>query len=336
MLALKFLFGRRSDSTSANLGSYSFFDHEEIKKQLVRYINHLTLGFPLNNSIPFKDELGKDVKVQYSVGGIDIIPEQPTWLPTIVFGVPAFSGEIYNKLQLNMIAKENYSTDPIQKYSSKELENLFSVAEFGLEDTSIVKNMPKSKTDTFFNEVEEKYFVAKSSNKFAQKMILVINESEFLKDISPAKSKAIYAMKVTPRPDSSWPILMQEVFAFAMKMGLEFATQVNTALDSGKVFTKQELVSMGIPPQVADGVISMQSLTKENRAEIISALIKPLPLKAPEGICPKEAKVYELDVLTLELHAYGLLEQKVQEYKFKLDWLPRQGKQVDFIRSLSY
>ena len=93
---------------------------------------------------------------------------------------------------------------------------------------------------------------------------------------------------------------------------------------------------MGLPPHVAEGILAMQGLKKEERAQIIKALITPLPPEVPAGTCPKEAKLYDLDVLTLELHAYGLLEQKIQEYKVKLNWLPKQGKQIDFIRSLRY
>ena len=93
---------------------------------------------------------------------------------------------------------------------------------------------------------------------------------------------------------------------------------------------------MNLPEEVADGIIKMQNLSVEQIEQIINGINNPIEVSAPADAPEKIKKLYTLNMFSLELYMYGIMEQKVEEYKVKLEWLPEQGKTKDFIRAMSY
>tara|TARA_B100000925_G_scaffold290036_1_gene274320 strand:+ start:1828 stop:6438 length:4611 start_codon:yes stop_codon:yes gene_type:complete len=336
LLAIKYLFQRSGSMTEPSLGTFSFYDHKQIRRELMNYINHITLGSPLRNQIPFTDKDSNPVKVQYGVSGIDYIPEQPTWLPTIIFGLPGFSGELFNRLNLNLIVKSNYSTDPITEFTMNELDNTLGVNKFNLYDSNIVESLPKDKTKSYYNDQSETYFVSRPSNLIAEKMISVINEYKFLKGIDKQVVERVFTHRAVPTPDPAWCDEQKNVFKFILKMGVDFAEKIKSIVAAGKTFTKEELLAMNLPEEVVNGILKMQNLSVNQIEQIIHGINNPRDVSAPADAPDKIKKLYTLNMFSLELYMYGIMEQKVEEYKVKLEWLPEQGKTKDFIRAISY
>jgi len=336
LLAIKYLFQRSGSSNEPSLGNFSFYDHKHIKRDLINYINHITLGAPLRNQVSFKDKDNLPKKVHYNVNGLEYIPEQPTWLPTIIFGLPGFSGEIFNKLSLNLIVTSNFSTDPISKAPMQELENMLGINRFDIYDSNIIDSLPKDKTKNYYDENEERYYVSRPSNIIADKMLSAINEQKYVQGIDRKVVEKVFTHRAVPSPSPSWRSEIKIGFKFILKMGIEFAGQVKSIISAGKTFTKEELLLMNLSEEVADGILNLQSLTVEEIDKIIDGIKNPRKVCAPNDAKENVKRLYELNMFTLELYMYGILDQKVMEYKVKLDWLPEQGKTRDLIRAMSY
>ena len=155
------------------------------------------------------------------------------------FWLPGFSGELFNRLNLNLIVKSNYSTDPITEIPMSELDNILGVNKFNLYDSNIVESLPKDKTKSYYNETKETYFVSRPSNLIAEKMISVINEYKLLKGMDKQVVERVFTHRAVPTPDPSWCEEQKNVFKFILKMGVDFAEKIKSIVAAGKTFTKK-------------------------------------------------------------------------------------------------
>jgi hypothetical protein len=134
ILAIKYLISRSLSIDSFKDPHLSFLDHPIIGPEIEKLIEDLILQQPLDNSIPFKDKMGREVKVdldfQRSVlsgGNNPLIPQQISLGLIFELGLPTNSSFFLSTALLKTIIDNSKVIDPSILKKSEEFLTQFGV-----------------------------------------------------------------------------------------------------------------------------------------------------------------------------------------------------------------
>ena len=205
VLAVKFMLSRRPDTELSRSNPMNFLDHPLFTDKIINYFEHLLVGQRLKTRVPFKTEAGNDLNLNYQLDGINLIPSQDTWYPTLVFGFPPYSGENLNTLIINNALKDNFSTHPSLK-TTKAFKKYFSL---------YVKNPSESfnTENTISTYYKDNYYVATKQNTVAYNAIRIINDHDLVSSAPSSAIANVLGHRLNPAVPSTWTQDQKDVYS---------------------------------------------------------------------------------------------------------------------------
>ena len=325
IMAMKSL-TQRTSGMKSNSGYKNFLDHKEISVEVNNFLDHITLGTPLNGLVPFKFEDKKTITLPYSIGldykieGNDI---QYQWINDF-FKIPEGNSSLIQVLLRNAKKFEMQLGTEITKDSRKNT-NKFTVRK---EDIGANVSSERIQYLTLDNDI---LYGATEANPIAFEMISTFTFAPFLKSVeekSPGKIKELYENRVNPKLSEEYSEAQQATITISVDylsqlIDLAKGQEQDQDPSNDGVFTPEMIkrFNASFGPELTAKFILAISLKSEGLKEILDLKNKFMN-DAPELADPDTVKVYEVPLHIHKSFTEGTLDAKVERYSKILPLLP--------------
>lgn len=310
LLAIQFLVTRYLGINGNEDVQGSMMDIKSVAAEVNNYFAHLTTGEKLINPVPFTDEKGNKIDVEYSLSNDVIIPEASTQLVSRYFGFPENSNVEFNRLAISTAKRFSKSNDVQYRSQAQAFTDSLTVVQankfnLGLTDFN--------SSELSVTKIDSNYYLAASENNLAQKMIESINAENFLLatdsnlilkvfSLKNAKVKFPVAQTDSEKAFSSLPQAMRVQL-------LKFKNE------------KTQITYEIIAPQVGDAsakqIMSAYALTSEQMNGILNIIKEQTTLG--KDATDTEREIFALDSNLLLQHLEGTLSNTNAVYIKSLD-----------------
>jgi hypothetical protein len=180
-MALRYLLNRSSRSSTTDRSHFALVDHPVIKAKLDNVLEHLVLGKPLDNPLPFKKENGDLFVIPYTLVGekIDNLENHHRWLKKYL-GMPTNGEADLTKVLLAQVKNLDTSFGTKVNEKASTANNYVTVR---TDDGFLADNMRLG--GALFRTQGDKFFVATQENHLAY----------FMMDVQDKKPKFVRVLK---------------------------------------------------------------------------------------------------------------------------------------------
>jgi hypothetical protein len=315
LLATRALVKRQKDTSLTETGHMSFAEHPVVRPQFRSLMNHLLLGAPLENPVPFKDQQGNTFMLNYSIND-EVIEGTADDLYGLkrFFGLNTDSGAETSLLQgiMNMIGAYSLTNDRSMRDQALAFHN-----EFAIRRSDITHVMDHSRVLSM--AVGDTVYSSVPSNTFGHLMLSSLQAEGVLEHVARTDRDMLIRV-IQNRLQPQLPDLT-EIEEFAMTIPEQLMEQFIQIYESG--MTPEDFLKLMQANFPADLSMALYTMYVELGGEGMQRI---LDLKASLGQPPADASdlersLYEFDASILMDFAQGKLEEKNERYEDNLRYL---------------
>ncbi len=314
LLAMKSL-TQRFNEISGSSGYKNFWDFAPIKPLLKNVVDHLILGEPLVDALPFVDESGRPIEnnMPYTLELKSLISSSdlPYYGLREFLEIPSVGNPSLNKILLKNAKKWETMLGGDTLRNTRKNVNYFTVRKKDVGETDIPLYFKTLKTD-------EIIFMASEKNVLAHKMMVSIDNFDILLSYELDDiNQVIKARKNPPELND-----LSEIQKAAIGYPKGMLEMLVTLEEKGNEITADYLINnFRLPKLVAEELEKIYSdLGKEGIPELMK--IKESMGKAPADATEAIKKLYVMDLEILETYAAGDMHEKIGNYMTAITLLP--------------
>lgn len=235
VMALRYLLNRSSRSSTTDRSHFALVDHPVIKAKLDNVLEHLVLGKPLDNPLPFKKENGELFVIPYTLVGekINNLENHHRWLKDYL-GMPRNGKADLTKVILAQVKNLGHSFDSEVSEKASIANNYVTVRK---DDGFLVDNMRLG--GALFRTQGDKFFVATERNHLAYFIMDVQDKKPKFDKMGKATIAKIFKQRTNPIAPEG--LSETEQLFFAIEVGIQVA--INNSLTSGQLFPEAAFIS---------------------------------------------------------------------------------------------
>jgi hypothetical protein len=315
-LAMKALVQREKNVMNTETGHMSLAEHPSISNGFAMYMNHILLGSPLVNGVPFKDVVGNTYPVPYEMK--DLIIEAPGDQLSVLknfLGISQDSGAktLLVSPLLHMISEWSITDDFVTKEESYNFHNVHAVRQASI-------SSPISSQFFQTTRVNDYLYSANRDNAYALQMIGTMNGLAKLQEIKQQEPGLIERV-TSERMNATLPgsLSEQQIEAAGLPGGL---LDQLISLSSNQVELDLARVQSSLGPELGQKVFDLYTnMSTEALIEVKDAL-SDLGNIAPEDATDLELTLYGYPKEMLMAFQEGKLQEKIQYFGKILKLMP--------------
>jgi len=235
VMALRYLLNRSSRSSTTDRSHFALVDHPVIKAKLDNVLEHLVLGKPLDNPLPFKKENGDLFVIPYTLVGekIDNLENHHRWLKKYL-GMPTNGEADLTKVLLAQVKNLDTSFGTKVNEKASTANNYVTVR---TDDGFLADNMRLG--GALFRTQGDKFFVATQENHLAYFMMDVQDKKPKFDKMGKTVISKIFKQRTNPiAPEGITPT---EALFFGIDIGLQVV--IMNSIEEDQLFPEGAFVS---------------------------------------------------------------------------------------------
>ncbi|RLA63056.1 MAG: hypothetical protein DRQ88_07355 [Epsilonproteobacteria bacterium] len=314
LLAMKAL-TQRFNEVSGSGGYKNFWDFSYVQPLLKNIVDHMILGEPLAQALPFLDKNGKPYadNMPYTLNLKSVIStaDLPYHGLREFLEIPSVGNPPLNKILLKNAKKWETILGGDTLSSTRKNVNYFTVRK---------KDIGESHTSKIFKtlEIDEIIYMASEKNELAYKMMTTMENFDVLNTYEVKDIQAVIKERVTPAIISQ----LSDIQKMAIKYPKGLLEMLVTLEERGNEITAQYLIDNFRLPKEASQ--ELEKLYRELGKEGIVELVK---IQDTMGVAPVDAtdaikKLYEMDLDVLETYMAGTMHELIAGHMKAITLLP--------------
>jgi hypothetical protein len=236
VMAFRYLLDRTGRSSTTDRSHFALVDHPIIKQKLDNVLEHMVLGKPLDNPLPFKKENGELFVIPYTLVGekIQNLESHHRGLKRFL-GMPMNGEADLTKIILAQVKNLNTSFGTKAREKASIANNYVTVRR---DDGFLADNMRLG--GALFRTQGDKFFVATERNHLAYFMMDVQDKKPKLDKMGKAVIAKIYKQRTNPEAPEG--VTAAEALFFGIDVGYQVA--INNSLKTGQLYPEAVFISV--------------------------------------------------------------------------------------------
>lgn len=305
ILAFEALFDRTWNKGNTDDGHLALVDISFVREQVNPMLDHMILGKPIPQTVPFTMADGKQFKVPYAIASdykINPLEKVFWWLKSFL-GLPTGEAAKGNLLtsSLHMLKIDvDYGDDYEQQ--AFEMRNLTAVTQI---DGWIPEGDRNPKEEYWYDEMNRMTFVADSYTPYAMTILKTLNNFDTLKAIGRATALKVSNQRTNPEPPQTLPVPVQVFWSVDAELQ---QTLINAAVNGGEFTVDQFKQFFGEQLGPLLHAVYMQGPDFMKAIVEMREQVRNTP---PADATDDEKKLYELPEQIVTDYAKGLINEEV-------------------------
>lgn len=305
ILAFEALFDRTWNKGNTDDGHLALVDIGFVREQVEPMLDHMILGKPIPQTLPFTMEDGKQFSVPYAISSdYQINPlEKVFWWLRTSFGLPtgeAAKGDLLTSslhmLKINVDYGEEYEEQAF------EMRNLTAVEQI---EGWVPLDNRNPNDEYWYDEMNRMTFVADKYTPYAMRILKTINNFDLLESIGRPVALKVTQQRINPAPPQTLPVPVQVFW----RMEAELQQTLITAATNGAEFTVEQFVEFF--GQQLGPVLHAVYMQGPDFMKAVVEMREQTRNTPPADATEEEKKLYELPEVIVKDYAEGLITQEV-------------------------
>jgi hypothetical protein len=314
LLAMKFL-TQRFNELPVSSGYKNFWDFSPLNLEIKNLIDHMILGEPLTEALPFINKQGEryedNLSYQLNLDNTLISSDLPYEGLRSLFEISKIGNPKLNEILLKNAKKWEIIFGGETLSSSRENVNYFTVRKKDKDETLSLEGFKVLKTD-------EIVYLANQKNGLAYNLMSSIENLDYLKELDKSEIEAVIKNRESPAILGT----LSELELTVMEYPLEMFEGLYIWEDLDHKITATFLIdNFGFSPedgQVIEDIFQELGREKIKRVfEIFASFDTP-----PENASEQTKRLYAMEITTLKDFISGGLEQVIERFKTTIPLLP--------------
>jgi hypothetical protein len=305
ILAFEALFDRTWNKGNTDDGHLALIDVSFVREQVEPMLDHMILGKPIPQTVPFTMEDGKQFSVPYAIASDYTIQplEKVFWWLKSFLGLPTGEAAEGNLLtsSLHML---KIDVDYGEKYEQQafEMRNLTAVTQI---EGWIPPADRNPKEEYFYDEMNRMTFVADKYTPYAMTILKTLNNFELLESIGRPIALKVTNQRVNPAPPQTLPVPVQVFW----QVDAELQQTLINAATNGAEFTVEQFVQF-FGEQLGP-VLHAVYMQGPDFMKAVVEMREQTRNTPPADATDDEKKLYELPEQIVKDYAEGLITKEV-------------------------